>query len=143
MSKESKKDGEKLPFAFICFDKEGDANHGRQAADRAVTDLHDKELEGHKLYVQPAIPADQRQAKVLSDQIRFKNSKKKCNLFVKNFPASYTKDHLHKLFSECGEIESIKVIDGTAEDGRTHGVRAFICYKMPDAAAQARNRFHN
>ena len=143
MLKESKKDGEKRPFAFVCFDKEGDANHGREAADRAVNDLHDKEFNGYKLYVQQAIPADQRQAQVLRDQIRFKNSKKKCNLFVKNFPASYTKERLHQLFSECGEIESIKVIEGTAEDGRSQGVRAFVCYKQPDAAAQARARFHN
>jgi len=85
----------KRPFAFVCFDKEGDAIHGREAANRAISDLHDKEVDGFKLYVQQAIPAEQRQAQVLRDQIRFKNSKKKCNLFVKNFPASYTKDRLY------------------------------------------------
>jgi len=143
MSQKSKKDGEERPFAFVCFDKEGDAAYGRQAADNAVVELHDKELDGFKLYVQPAIPADQRQAQVQRDQIRFKNSKKKCNLFVKNFPPNYTKERLAELFGQCGEIESIKVIEGASEDGRPQGVRAFICYKQPDSATSARARFHN
>ena len=145
-NKESKKDGEISPFAFVCYQKEGDINYGPECAEKAVTDLHGQTFEGQVIYVQHAIPLTERQAAVNREQQRFKNSKKKCNLFVKNFPSTYNKEKLFELFAECGEIESIKIIEAQNEDGqngRPQGVRAFICYKQPDSAAQARVRFHN
>jgi hypothetical protein len=62
------KDGTPKPFAFVCFDRAGDRNYGPDCAQRAVNDLHDKEIDGFKLYVQPALPAPQRQAQVLREQ---------------------------------------------------------------------------
>ena len=41
--------------------------------------------------------------------IRYKNSKKKCNLYVKNFPPEFTSKDLEQYFSPYGEIESIKM----------------------------------
>ena len=73
----------KKPFTFVCYEKEGDALYGPKCADTAVKELHDKEFDGQKLYVQPAIPKEEREAQVLRELTRFKNSKKKCNLFVK------------------------------------------------------------
>jgi RNA recognition motif-containing protein len=73
----------KKPFTFVCYEKEGDALYGPKCADTAVKELHDKEFDGFKLYVQPAIPKEERKAQVLRELTRFKNSKKKCNLFVK------------------------------------------------------------
>jgi hypothetical protein len=85
------KDGTEKPFAFVCYDKEGDRGYGPKCADEAVKDLHGKKVdEQHEIYVQPAIPIEERQAQVQREQTRFKNSKKKCNLFVKNFPHEYT-----------------------------------------------------
>jgi polyadenylate-binding protein len=138
MSKADKNGNEK-PFAFICFDKVDDKSYGPKCADNAVTELHDKEIEGHKLYVQPAIPLDQRQAQVQREQQRFKNSKKKCNLFVKGFPPTWTDENLKNLFSAHGEIESVKMI--AAQDGQP-SQRAFVCFKSPDSAAQARAQLH-
>lgn len=56
------KEGEpaEKPFAFICFDKADDKAYGPTCATNAVNDLHDKELDGFKIYVQPAVPQDQR-----------------------------------------------------------------------------------
>lgn len=61
------KDGNDRKFAFVCYDRQGDANYGRECARKAVEDLHDKEVEGNKLYVQPFLPFAQRQAQVKRD----------------------------------------------------------------------------
>ena len=60
----SKKDGKVRPFAFVCYEKEGDMSYGNTCANNAVADLHDQEIEGLKLYVQPAIPSEERQAQI-------------------------------------------------------------------------------
>ena len=73
------------------------------------------------------------------EQQRFKNSKKKCNLFVKNFPANYKVEDLRNLFSKHGEIENIKII--ASHDTQT-STRAFVCFKQPDMAALARSYLH-
>ena len=62
------KDGTPKPFAFVCFDRPTERTYGPECAQRAVNDLHDKEIDGFKLYVQPALPAPQRQAQVLREQ---------------------------------------------------------------------------
>ena len=86
MTKEDKEGVEK-PFAFVCYDIEGDPTYGQICANKAVEDLHGKEFDGLKIYVQQALPAQERKAQLAKEQLRFKNSKKKCNLYVKNFPA--------------------------------------------------------
>jgi RNA recognition motif-containing protein len=58
--------------------------------------------------------------------MRFKNSKKKCNLFIKNFPPEFNEEELSKLFREFGEIESVKILP--THDGQPSS-RAFVCYK--------------
>jgi len=108
--KKTNKDGEVKPFAFVCYDHENDRTYGPKCAENAVADLHDKEFDGFKIYVQPAVPLEQRQAQVQREQQRFKNSKKKCNLFVKGFPQQYQKENLEALFGQFGEIESVKII---------------------------------
>jgi polyadenylate-binding protein len=137
--KKKDKEGIEKPFAFVCFERPGEPAYGPECANRAVEDLHDKELDGFKIYVQPALPADQRQAQVYKEQQRFKNSKKKCNLFVKGFPATYSSDDLKNLFSQFGDIESVKILPTT--EGQVAS-RAFVCFKTPDSAAQARARLH-
>ena len=79
------KDGVEKLIAFICYNKEGDIAYGPTCALNAVNDLHDKEIDGFKIYVQPAM-IKQRQAEVEQESIRYKMSKKKCNLFVRNIP---------------------------------------------------------
>jgi polyadenylate-binding protein len=76
---------------------------------------------------------------ILREQQRFKNSKKKCNLFVKNFPAEFKEDDLRPTFAQFGEIESIKILP--THDGQP-STRAFVCFKQPDSAALARQRLH-
>jgi RNA recognition motif-containing protein len=88
------KDGQDKSFAFICYDRADDKAYGPNCASKAVNELHDKVIDEFKLYVQPAIPLEQRLAQVQREQQRFKNSKKKCNLFVKGFPTTFTVEDL-------------------------------------------------
>lgn len=70
--------------------------------------------------------------------IRFKNSKKRCNLHVKNFQPQTTKQQLEDLFSQHGEIESIKLMPKEGE-----AQYAFVCYKNPESASIAKQKLHN
>ena len=54
------KDKVERPIAFVFFKKDGDPAHGPQAANKAIEDLHNAEIDGHTLYVQLAIPSEQR-----------------------------------------------------------------------------------
>ncbi len=143
------KDGVEKKFAFVCYERPNDKTYGPECANKAVTDLNDQEIDGFKIYVQHALPATARQAQVKQEQFRYKNSKKKCNLFVKNFPASFDQEKLRALFQPFGEIESIIIHSRASEDGAPDGAnnrvssRAFVCFKQPDQAMAARANLHN
>lgn len=51
----------------------------------------------------------ERKKAILHEALKFKTSKKRCNLFVKNFPDNTTEDNLRELFSQFGTIESLKL----------------------------------
>lgn len=72
------------------------------------------------------------------DTIRYKNSKKRVNLYVKNFPQSWTENELRNIFSEYGEIENVR-----HEKGATGNAYAFVCFKQPDACAAAKLGLQN
>jgi len=73
-------------FGFVCFDDPSneDKEYGPQCAQLAITALHQKDMGNSiKLYVRQAMKKQDREKETL----RFKTSKKRCNLYVKNFPA--------------------------------------------------------
>jgi RNA recognition motif-containing protein len=74
-----------------------------------------------------------REVEKRKEQLRFKNSKKRCNLYVKNFPPNTTEPELRALFEKYGDIESIKLLPKEGE-----ALYAFVCYKSPDYAALAK-----
>jgi len=39
---QKKLDGSTAPFAFVCYDKQGDKDYGPRCAMNAVADLHEK-----------------------------------------------------------------------------------------------------
>lgn len=97
------------------------------------------ETEGMKLYVRSAMKAKDRELEKTRDTLKYKTSKKRCNLYVKNFPNTWSEDNLKTLFSRFGEIEKIKV----NKPERSNAVYAFVCYMTPDAASQAKQTLHN
>mmetsp|Transcript_30593 Transcript_30593/g.30051 ORF Transcript_30593/g.30051 Transcript_30593/m.30051 type:complete len:124 (+) Transcript_30593:855-1226(+) len=101
--------------------------------------LHGMQIdENHTLYVKPALSKNDRQNEKVKDMIRYKNSKKRCNLYVKNFPPTTTTEELRTYFSKYGEIESIRTFPKEGE-----AVYAFVCFKKPEEAQHAKNNCHN
>lgn len=45
------REGNKKPFTFVCYERAGDRAYGPQCAENVVRDLHEKEIDGFKLYV--------------------------------------------------------------------------------------------
>jgi RNA recognition motif-containing protein len=134
------RDGVISPFAFVCFENTAnkeDKEYGPKCAMNAIKDLHEQVIDGCKIYVREALKKADRDQENRNNQMRFKNSKKRCNLYVKNFPPNTKEPELREFFGKCGEIESVKIFSKEGE-----AVYAFVCYKSPDAAALAKQQLH-
>ena len=64
----------------------------------------------------------------------------KCNVYINNLHARVTEAHLHKCFSQFGQIVSLKV--ARDESSKSKGF-AFVCYMEPQQATTAINCMHN
>jgi RNA recognition motif-containing protein len=89
---------EESKYAFVCYGapkgQENDRDYGANAANEAVTSLDGQTFDGQILYVKPALKKDEREKEKKKEVLRYKNSKKRCNLHVKNFPPTTTKEEL-------------------------------------------------
>lgn len=131
------------PFAFICYNSEdkSDREYGPRCAAEAVAKLNGAtEINGvplpdnKKLYVKEALKRTDREAERLRETIKYKSSKKRCNLYVKGFPDNMTEDELRGLFEKYGEIESLRM----HPPGEGKKLYAFVCFKKPDEASSAK-----
>lgn len=134
---------DKGPFAFICFNSEDkmDREYGPKCAQEAVAKLNGESVingitlpDNKKLYVKEALKKTERDAERLRETIKYKSSKKRCNLYVKGFPENWTEDNLRQLFGQFGEIESLKM----HPPGEQKKLYAFVCFKKPDEASSAK-----
>merc|ERR1712110_1000698 len=80
-----------------------------------------------------------REAERLRDTIKYKNSKKRCNLYVKGFPENCTEEDLRHTWEPFGEIESLR-LHPTDKEKKLY---AFVCFKKPDEASSAKEKLHN
>jgi len=71
--------------------------------------MDNKEFAGKNLYVKPALKKHEREKELAHETLKYKNSKKRCNLYVKNFSSETTQEALFSLFSQYGEIDSCKL----------------------------------
>jgi len=128
-------------FAFVCFESDkdpSDKEYGIKAAANAVKELHGQKIdEQHTLYVKEALKKSERDIEKRKEMLRYKNSKKRCNLYVKNFPPQTTEQELRQLFSQYGNIESIKLFP---QEG--NALYAFVCFEKPEDAFQAKTALH-
>jgi RNA recognition motif-containing protein len=125
-------------YGFVCYEDPKNKDHGNEAVTKAVEGLKERvmgEKDGKelKLYVREFLNAPQRAQEKFQEMIRYKNSKKRCNLYVKNFPAEWSEENLNDLFRQYGEIERVKLEKGTGKN-----TYAFVCFKKPDACSQAK-----
>jgi len=123
-------------FFFICFGSTNPADReaGPKSAEKAVAEMDGREIDGHKLYVKPALRKEERKTELMHETFKYKNSKKRCNLYVKGFSANTTEEDLRALFAKYGEIESLKLFP--IKDQKSPF--AFVCYKTPDQASTAK-----
>lgn len=97
--------------------------------------MDNKEIAGKNLYVKPALKKHEREKELAHETLKYKNSKKRCNLYVKNFLPETTEEDLKNLFVPYGEIESLKLF--SQKDGKSPF--AFVCFKTPDTAMNVKN----
>jgi len=118
------------PYAFVCFEGNdpSDSEYGPRCAERAVQELHDKMIGDVKLYVRPGLKKGERERELQHETFKYKNSKKRCNLYVKGFPASMNEQSLTELFCKYGDIESLKLFPQKEQKQPF----AFVCFKTPD-----------
>lgn len=127
-------------FGFVCYDDVSGKNkeYGPECAQAAVDALNGKDMGGDlKLYVRHFKKKGDRELEKKRETLRYKTSKKRCNLYVKNFPNQWTQEDLQNLFKQFGAIENIKL-----EKGK-NGSFAFVCFKQPDSAAVAKQTLNN
>jgi polyadenylate-binding protein len=127
-------------FGFVCYDDPKGLNkeYGPDCAQKAIDSLSGKDMGNDLiLYVRQAMKKNDRELEKKKETLRYKASKKRCNLFIKNFPNSWMKDDIENLFKQHGEIESTKL-----DKGR-NGNFAFVCFKQPDNAANAKLNLNN
>lgn len=119
--------------AFVCYgsNDQADREYGPKCAQAAVDAMDNKVIEGKTLYVKPALTKVERAKQLEHETLKYKSSKKRCNLYVKNFSEQTTEDDLRNIFSPYGEIESLKLFQ--QKDGKMPF--AFVCFKTPDAAS--------
>ena len=134
------KESEFGKFGFVCYDDPAGTNkeYGPACAAKAIEALNEKDIDGSKLVVRCALSKLERDAEKKRETIRYKTSKKRCNLFVKNFPATWKKEQIEKLFAQFGEIEKVRL-----DQGKSGNAFAFVCFKEPNDAAKAKQNLHN
>lgn len=133
---------EKGVYAFVCYNSEDkdDREYGPKAAQKAVQELNNREIDGNKLYVKEALKKESRAIERTREMLKYKNSKKRCNLYVKNFPTKTTEEELKKHFEQYGgEVESLKMFG----NDKGENIYAFVCFKTPDQASVAKQNLHN
>ena len=115
---QTKREGqaEESKFAFICYNDPDNHEYGPKCAAEAVQNEHEKTYDGNTFYVKEALKKSDREVEKRKEQLRFKNSKKRCNLYVKKkLPPATTEPELRTYFEKYGEIESIKLLPNEGE----------------------------
>ena len=138
---------DKGSYAFICYNSEdkSDREYGPKCAEAAVNELHNADeingiaLNDKKLYVKEALKKSDRAAERVRETIKYKNSKKRCNLYVKGFEENITEELLRQHFEPFGEIESLRLHPAD----KAKKLYAFVCFKKPDEASSAKEKLHN
>jgi polyadenylate-binding protein len=122
--------GKSRGFGFVAFEDAEDA-------ERAVTELNGKEMDGKVVYVGRAQKKGERQQELRRkfEQLKMErlNRYQGVNLYVKNLDDTIDDEKLRKEFAPYGTITSAKVM---TEEGRSKGF-GFVCFSSPEEATKA------
>lgn len=111
--------GQSKGYGFVQFDNE-------ESAQNAIKQLNGMLINDKKVYVGLFVRRQER--------VEANGSPKFTNVYVKNFPDTYTDEDLKKLCSTYGTITSAVVMKDTAGNSRCFG---FVNFESPDSAAAA------
>lgn len=125
-------DGKSKGFGFINFET-------HEAAQAAVDDMNDKDINGKVLFVGRAQKKYEREQELRKQYEKVREEKlnkyQGVNLFVKNIDDTFDDEKLRQEFSVFGVITSSRVM----KDERTGASRGFgfVCFSSPDEATKA------
>lgn len=124
-------EGTSKGFGFVAFDS-------HEAAEKAVEEFNQKDLEGRKLCV---CRAQKKQERAMELKEKFEKQKMErisryqgVNLYIKNLEDVVDDERLRKEFSTFGTITSAKVMKDDKGVSKGFG---FVCFSSPDEATKA------
>ena len=130
-------EGKNKGFGFVNFE-----THDQAA--KAVEALHDKEINGKKLFVARAQKKQEREEELRRSFEAAKMEKlskwQGVNLYVKNIDDDMDDDKLRAEFEPFGTITSAKIMRDEKSHSKGFG---FVCYSSPDEATKAVAEMNN
>ncbi|EIW67212.1 hypothetical protein TREMEDRAFT_40410 [Tremella mesenterica DSM 1558] len=124
-------EGKSKGFGFVNY-----VSH--EAAEKAVDELNDKEVNGQKLWAgraQKRVERDTELRKTIEEKRQEFDAKSAgVNLYVKNLDDEWDDDRLRAEFDSFGTITSCKVMKDERGVSRNFG---FVCYSSPEEATKA------
>ncbi|MCO5598761.1 hypothetical protein L7F22_052860 [Adiantum nelumboides] len=124
-------DGKSRGFGFVNYEH-------HDSAQNAVTELHDIDFHGQKLFVARAQKKTEREEELRRSYEAAKNEKlskfEGVNLYLKNIPEEFDDERLREEFAPFGAITSCKIMRAPSGISRGFG---FVCYSAPDEANKA------
>ncbi|KAF8910978.1 hypothetical protein CPB84DRAFT_1723164 [Gymnopilus junonius] len=130
-------EGKSKGFGFVNFE-----NH--EEAQKAVDELHDKEINGRKLFVSRAQKKAEREEELRRQYEQAKLEKlskyQGVNLYIKNLEDDVDDDKLRAEFEVFGTVTSCKVM---RDDKGTSKGFGFVCFSTPDEATKAVAEMNN
>ena len=116
-------EGKSKQFGFVCFET-------YEAAEKALKEEHEKEVEGKKLYVARAEKKEERK-KALQKSMARKN------LYIRNFDKDVKEEDLKKFFSTFGAVKNVKIMVTELPDGSKESKGfGFVCYEDAETAVK-------
>ena len=137
-------------FAIITFSNSDSAN-------KAKEDMNDKKLDEKDeapLYVDLLQKKSERKrmlvSKIVDNNNRLNQETKNCNLYVKNLPRNLSDEKFKEIFSEVGEVKSVKIdrfVLQTKRGGKDLDILesrgfGYVCYTNEEDAKKAIEKFH-
>ncbi|KAL1919818.1 uncharacterized protein VTP21DRAFT_1749 [Calcarisporiella thermophila] len=123
--------GKSKGFGFVNFERHEDAS-------RAVEELHDKEINGKKLFVSRAQKKTEREEELRRQyelaRLERLNKYQGVNLYIKNLEDDVDDERLRQEFGVFGVITSAKVMRD--DKGQSKGF-GFVCFSSADEATKA------
>lgn len=123
--------GKSKGFGFVSYETP-------EAAELAVTQLHESDFNGRKLYCGRAQKKAERQQELKKKfeilKMERMNKYQGVNLYVKNLDDGIDSDKLREAFSKFGNITSARVMEDDKTNSRGFG---FVCFSSPEEATKA------